>query len=423
MKKFLILIGLLFSGLIWSHGSVKSEPDYKNSNGIINFPDTVDRLTLVADLHTHSIFSDGHVWPNIRVEEALRNGLDILAITEHLEYQPHIAYIPNKDRNAAYLEANQAAIGSKLIVLSGSEITRSMPPGHMNAIFLKDSNKLLNLDKKNQAEAQRQIEEGEFGLNLKNNQERQMVDHFALANIWPVTEAVLAANEQGAFVFWNHPMWTSQAKDGVARLTDMHKVLINKNQLHGIEIVNDDTFSKEAFEIALDNNLTLIGTSDVHNLIEWDYSIREGEHRPVTLIFAKERTPKSIKEALFEGRTMVWFKDVLIGKESNLVPLLQSVISIKSLGYQEGTQVDATAETTILTVIIRNNSSTKLQLQNQSIYTFLKSTDLIEISSNSEIKLEVKTLKKLDNLQLDFRVLNALITPNNNPIISLIVKI
>ena len=105
------------------------------------------------------------------------------------------------------------------------------------------------------------------------------------------------------------------------------------------------------------------------------------------------------------------------------MPLLQSVISIKSLGYQEGTQVDATAETTILTVIIRNNSSTKLQLQNQSIYTFIKSTDLIEISSNSEIKLEVKTLKKLDNLQLDFRVLNALITPNNNPIISLIVKI
>ena len=97
MKKLLILIGLLLSGLIWSHGSVKSEPDYKNSNGIINFPDTVDRLTLVADLHTHSIFSDGHVWPNIRVEEALRNGLDVLAITEHLEYQPHIAYIPNKD--------------------------------------------------------------------------------------------------------------------------------------------------------------------------------------------------------------------------------------------------------------------------------------------------------------------------------------
>ena len=31
-----------------------------------------------ACLGTHSVFSDGHVWPSIRVSEALRDGLDAL---------------------------------------------------------------------------------------------------------------------------------------------------------------------------------------------------------------------------------------------------------------------------------------------------------------------------------------------------------
>jgi hypothetical protein len=70
--------------------------------------DVEGRLTLISDLHTHSVFSDGHVWPNIRVSEAHRNGLDGLAITEHLEYQPHISQIPHIDRNTAYEEANKS---------------------------------------------------------------------------------------------------------------------------------------------------------------------------------------------------------------------------------------------------------------------------------------------------------------------------
>ncbi|HAO89312.1 MAG TPA: PHP domain-containing protein, partial [Gammaproteobacteria bacterium] len=39
---------------------------------------------MVVDLHTHSVFSDGHVWPRIRVGEAIRDGLDAMAGTEHL---------------------------------------------------------------------------------------------------------------------------------------------------------------------------------------------------------------------------------------------------------------------------------------------------------------------------------------------------
>ena len=88
MKKSSIFIGLYLCSLcIVSHekiNSYKSGPDRA-----ISFPDTEEYLTISSDLHTHSVFSDGHVWPNIRVAEALKDNLDSIAITEHLEYQPH----------------------------------------------------------------------------------------------------------------------------------------------------------------------------------------------------------------------------------------------------------------------------------------------------------------------------------------------
>jgi len=413
IQKLLWLSVLCLCSSIWAHGKVGSVAKDENLNGVINFPDVKGRLTLISDLHTHSVFSDGHVWPNIRVAEAARNGLDILAITEHLEYQPHIAQIPHKDRNSAFLEANEAAEGSSLIVLAGSEITRDMPPGHINAVFIKDANKLFNIDlPKNDKEKEilnKKIREMQWGA------EPAIKEHYILGNMWPAEKAVEAANQQGAFLFWNHPDWYRQAPDGIARLQPMHRKMINKGYLHGIEVVNGSTYSEEAFRIAIENNLALIGTSDVHDLIEWDYLTRVGEHRPVTLIFAKDRSKESIKEALFQRRTVVWFKEILIGKEDNLLPLLESIISIESVGYDKGTQ--------ILNVIIKNNSSAKLQLKNQSRFTFLDSTNLIDLPGNDKIKLRIKTLKKLDNLQLEFEVLNALITPSKNPKVMVSTKI
>ena len=40
-----------------------------------------------ADLHTHSIYSDGETTPAFRVREAYYDGLDAIAITEHIEYR------------------------------------------------------------------------------------------------------------------------------------------------------------------------------------------------------------------------------------------------------------------------------------------------------------------------------------------------
>ena len=407
-KSYLLtLISVIFFNITFADGKIES---YKSGlDRTMSFPDTKEYLTISTDLHTHSVFSDGHVWPNIRVAEARKDNIDVLAITEHLEYQPHIMHIPHENRNSAYIEAKRSASGTDLIVINGSEITREMPPGHINAIFVKDANKLYKFDQKLLPEAKELIQERAQGAELPEEQ-MQVIENYALGNLYPPLEALKEAKNQGAFVFWNHPMWGSQASDGIARLDEMHKEFITKDLLHGIEIVNTGTYSEEAFKIALENNLALIGTSDVHDLIEWDYDAHNNEHRPVTLVFAKERNEASIKEALFDRRTVVVFKDRLIGKSEHLLPLLESIISISSNGYRKGTQ--------ILKIEILNNSSANMVLENLSEFNFADSDDLISIPKNGKVTLQVKTLEVLNNLDLKFRILNALTAPKQNPVIA-----
>ena len=136
IKLAVLVLLALNPDYVFGHGSSGSSEGKVSERNIV-FPDVEGYVTLVTDLHTHSVFSDGHVWPKIRVGEALRDGLDGLAITEHLEYQPHRADILHPDRNRAYQQAREAAMQSDLLVIPGSEITRDMPAGHINAVFIE----------------------------------------------------------------------------------------------------------------------------------------------------------------------------------------------------------------------------------------------------------------------------------------------
>ena len=44
---------------------------------------------LKGDFHLHTDYSDGCVWPDYRVREAWYNGLDVIAITDHIEVLSH----------------------------------------------------------------------------------------------------------------------------------------------------------------------------------------------------------------------------------------------------------------------------------------------------------------------------------------------
>ncbi len=362
-------------------GLMAQAPHPHTHDRSIHFPDInsggmAGYRTLVCDFHQHTVFSDGSVWPDIRVQEAVRDSLDAISLTEHLEYQPHKDDLPHPDRNRSNAIAQQAAKAHDLIVVNGSEITREMPPGHNNALFITDANKLVVDDP---------------------------------------YKAFEAAQQQGAFVFWNHPNWVAQTKDGIAKLTDMHRQLIAKKQLHGIEVVNESTYSDEALQIALDNGLTLMGTSDIHGLIDWQFRIAEGGHRPVTLVFAKERSAEAIKEALFDRRTAVWFDNMLIAREREMMPLLAASIKVEKAGY--------IGPSSVCEVLLRNDSDAEFILFNTSEYTLHEHGELLVLNPNGTTKIQVKTREQLPLFNLSFDVLNCVTAPKRHPQLQLSVKL
>ena len=346
----------------------------------IEFPDLPDYQTLISDLHQHTVFSDGSVWPDIRVKEALFDGVDVIALTEHLEYQPHQKDLPHKDRNRSYELAKEYAKNHDLIVIHGAEITRDLPPGHSNALFIQDANQLVHDD---------------------------------------YMDAFREAKKQGAFIFWNHPNWVGQNKQGITKLSPIHETLIKKGLLHGVEVTNENTFADQALTIANENELTILGTSDIHELIDWLFDIPGGGHRPVTLVFVKERSEIGVKDALFDGRTVAWYKNSLIGQEKYLIPLIESSLVVDTAYYQ----MYGNKETQIANVVIFNHSDATYLLNNESDFSFYHATDVIQLNPQTSTTLSVKTIESLRSFELHFEVLNAIYAKKMHPKIRLNINI
>lgn len=341
---------------------------------VISFPDIPGYRTLTTDLHQHTVFSDADVWPALRVEEAKKDGLDAISLTDHLEYLPKKADIPFPDHNRPYELAVKKVKNDSLplMVINGAEMTRSMPPGHANALFLTDANKLLITDS---------------------------------------IEVFREVKRQKGFTVWNHPNLTYQVPNGIAALTDMHRRLIKDHLIDGIEVVNDLTYSEQALQIALDNDLTIMGCSDIHGFIDWKYGVADGGHRPVTLVFAKERTEASLKEALFARRTAVWFNNTLIGREEFLLPLIMNSLSVDKATYY--------SKKSVLMVSIKNSSSTEIILENAGKYLLHDNAGIITVKPNGITKFEVKLPENVPSLELKFTVLSAVTAPKKHPSITI----
>ncbi|MBU0488019.1 MAG: PHP domain-containing protein [Bacteroidetes bacterium] len=255
----------------------------------ILMPDLPGYISLSCDLHTHTVFSDGMVWPDVRVYEAYNEGLDAIAITDHLEYQPHDKYI-DTNHNDAYNIAFQSAKALGIILIAGVEITRRMPPGHFNAIFIQDVEKM---------------------------------------DTAKYLDAMQEAKNQGGFLFWNHPGY--QHDDGIPVWYKEHDTIFDRGFMQGIEVANMYNYYPLAHQWAIEKNLTMLANSDVHSPIGLSWNASLGQHRPFNIVFAKEKSQEGIKEALMNGRTIVWYEDKLIGKKEFLEQFFLLSLKIKPL--------------------------------------------------------------------------------------------
>jgi 3',5'-nucleoside bisphosphate phosphatase len=346
----------------------------------VNIPDVPGFVTLKCDFHIHTVFSDGNVWPTVRSEEAWREGLDAIAITDHIEYQPHKADV-STNHNRSYEIARGTGTDLDVIVIKGSEITRKMPPGHMNAIFLTNSMPLAT-DK------------------------------------WQ--DAVAAARQQGAFVFWNHPGWESQTTNGLVIWYPEHTALLERDQLHGIEVVNGRDYYPEAHRWAIEKKLAMLSNSDIHAPLNLDYHVHDGDHRPLTLVFATARTAAAIQEALFARRTAVYSGEKLIGDEQFLKPIFE-----RSIRFNK----------TSLT--LKGKEREYLQISNASDFTFelervgevgeMQTPKTLILAAGKTVLFELRgkstTADETKRFTLNYRVKNLLVGPDQPLVVGLPVEV
>jgi 3',5'-nucleoside bisphosphate phosphatase len=320
----------------------------------IAFPNLPGYVTLKCDFHMHTVFSDGEVWPTVRVDETWRQGLDAIAITDHIEYQPHKDDVPTKHNRPYELATEPAAVRS-LLLIHGAEITRETPPGHFNAIFTTDNKPLDTED---------------------------------------FLEAVKRANAQGAFVFWNHQGWKGAEK---GRWLDVHTTLYQNKWLRGMEVCNDDTYYPEAHKWCLEKKLTMLGDTDIH---EPDLRLKStgNDHRTMTLVFAKVRTLPAIREALLEGRTAVWFKQQIIGRREFLEPLFKECVEVLPAPVWQKKEV---------WVQIRNNCDTDIQLQR----TGGAGPEKLTLPARAIVLVNVARGIAAEALQLEYTATSFLIAP------------
>jgi 3',5'-nucleoside bisphosphate phosphatase len=300
MKKLRMIFFLLIAGIIPAIGQpddgVMRMNEFRNAprRNLIRIPGFSGFQTLKGDFHMHTVFSDGHVWPSVRVQEAWQEGLDVISITDHVEYTPY-----SKDvivnHNRPYELVKDAAAENNIILIKGTEITRNTPPGHFNAIFVDDVSGYLE------------------------DRETNALDR----------QAVEKASAQKAFIFWNHPGWKVNQIEGSYEWVDFVDALKRDKMLHGIEVFNGFGFHKKALDWCVDNNLTVLGSSDIHNLVKHDYSLGDHIHRTMTLVFVRERTPESVREALEEGRTVAWASKYIAGKEEHVRNLFLACVEVK----------------------------------------------------------------------------------------------
>lgn len=334
----------------------------------IPFPDLAGHLTLRCDFHLHTVFSDGNVWPPVRVEEAWRAGLDAIALTDHIEYLPHRNDV-STNYARPYDLARPLALQLGMLLIRGAEITRGEPPGHLNALFLTNVAALNHPDYR-----------------------------VAISN----------AFAQGGFLFWNHPAWKQPDKKAVW-YAEQGEFYTN-GWLRGIEVVNGDEYDAIAHGWCLEKKLAILGNSDAHDPVSFDFSADLGEIRPLTLVFAKERSTEAIRQALIDRKTVVVSEGRLIGDHEWLEPLFHN--SIKILNPEIRMRGKSTA-----LVQIRNSSAVSFDLRLTPKLPELDVPDKLRLPAGKISLLQVRCVSDRVTgkqvISLACRVTNALSGPEH----------
>ena len=329
-----------------------------------------------ADFHIHTLYSDGEVTPDARVIEAWHDGLDVIAITDHMEYRriEREMYHYMKDYIREDLRQQQWAINTNvlknapdslgllvdfnvscnsaikkgkdlgLLVIRGVEITRS-DRGDYNALFTTDNNAI-------------------YDPNLE--------------------QTIRNARAQGAFIIHNHPSYDKNTPNHITPFTND---LYTKGLIDGVEVANGTRMWRYLFTHCIDGGFTPFGNTDAHDYVDWTYRTSPSEssvtrYRNMTFVLAKECTEKALHKALREGNTIAYHNNNLIGRRKLLEELFKASVTFET--QRTGS--------THHYITIKNNSSIPYLIQignNKYLINALGGLSLKRPKNEQEVKVTV----------------------------------
>lgn len=319
-------------------------------------PDVNGLHVYKADLHIHTVYSDADVTPELRVKEAWYDGLDIIAITDHIEYRRQEGkmleflngYVPEgtkavnnsiirqdadergikADLNLSVRLAESAAKKFGMTVIPGAEITREpVSIGHFNALFTKDNNQIYDKD--------------------------------------PI-QSMRNAKAQGAIIMHNHPGWRRKSVEH----PEVERKAYEEGLISGAEVMNGGEFYPKIIDRCHELGLFVGANTDIHDSATETYRA-QGQRRNMTLIFAKDKSLESIREALLANMTLAYSFGTLAGDEQLLKDFFKACVSVKVI-YED-------TRNNKVTVAVTNNSSMEFLLQgNGNPFRFLPFTTITE---------------------------------------------
>lgn len=297
-------------------------------------PEVGGYKVLKSDLHTHSLYSDGSVLPEYRVKEAWVDGLDVVAITEHIEWRPRegemMSFLQGyfacdaqqsdgniilADLNVANRAAMAAASDYGITVIPGAEITRNPHTiGHYNALFVQDVNTMYDPDP---------------------------------------AESIRKARAQGAIIMHNHPGWVRTSVE----MLEFEKQVYGEGLIDGVEVMNGEEFYPPIIDRASEMSFFISANTDIHGTTAMDYTA-QGHRRNMTFILAKDNTLESIKEALLSRRTLAYSFGSLAGEESLVRKFFMACVQFDVVGEgSNGTRLIRMTNPTSMTFVLSFGST------------------------------------------------------------------
>ena len=278
-----------------------------------------------GDFHVHTIYSDGEVTPRERVREAWYDGLDVIAITDHLEIRTYEKFMlkalqPYSKDGQPFVYANAGA-GNKtdkkapmlcnlnagyeealsyiekeeipILAIRGTEIWRKPAvTGEYNALFLKDINAICDED---------------------------------------LFESFRRVKEQGGIIIHNHPGWR---RPSMEKSEDQVRAY-GEGWVDGIEVINGTTLYPQMIDRCVNEKLFISASTDVHRPSSQVWARDCGIFRTMTFILAKECTEKAIKDALLKRRTIGYSANNLIGEEQLLSDFINEAVECKVIAVND----------------------------------------------------------------------------------------